>query len=109
MAKDFSDWFYHTDEWKHTRAAYISFVGGMCERCMKEYREGTRKLNDVQPIRIVHHKKYLTPENISDPKVRSSFDNLEGLCEDHHNKEHKARPKRYTFDKNGRPIVQKNF
>ena len=104
MAKDFSDWFYHTGAWKKTRAAYIKYCGGYCERCRKEVEAGTRSLQDMKPIAIVHHKKYLSPENINDPRVSLSFDNLEGLCEDHHNKEHKEKNKRYRFDANGQPI-----
>ena len=105
MAKDFSDWFYHTTAWKKTRAAYIKYAGGYCERCRKEVEAGTRSLADMKPIAIVHHKDYLSPDNINDPGVSLSFDNLEGLCEDHHNKEHKEKnKKRYRFDENGRII-----
>lgn len=104
MAKEFSDWFYHTEAWQNTRAAFIRAKGGYCERCMKEFREGKRSLQDVQPIKIVHHKIYLTPDNIKDPEICLSFGNLEGLCEDHHNKEHKSKTKRYFFDKDGRPL-----
>lgn len=104
MAKAFSDWFYHSKAWKQTRAAFIVSRSGYCERCMAEMKAGSRSLAEVQPIKIVHHKEYLTPENIQDPKIALSFDNLEGLCDDHHNKEHKQKEKRYFFGKDGRPI-----
>lgn len=104
MAKDFSEWFYHSDAWAKTRAAFIVYAGGMCQRCMQEFRQGKRSLQEVKPIRIVHHRIYLTPENINDPAVSLSFDNLEGLCDEHHNREHKAKGRKYFFDKNGRPV-----
>ena len=37
---------------------------------------------------IVHHKVHLTADNIYDPATTISFDNLELLCMDCHNKEH---------------------
>lgn len=105
MAKDYSRDFYNSQGWKRTRAAYVIYCGGYCERCRREVEEGTRSLQDMKPIAIVHHKKYLTPENINDPAVSLSFDNLEGLCDEHHNKEHKAGSgKRFRFDKNGFPV-----
>ena len=58
----------------------------------------------MKPIAIVHHKEYLSAENINDPSVSLSFDNLEGLCDDHHNKEHKANARRFRYDKDGRVI-----
>lgn len=47
----------------------------VCERC-------------GNVAKIVHHKKYLTKENINDPSVTLNFENLEALCQDCHNKEH---------------------
>lgn len=57
---------------------------------------------------IVHHKDYITPENIHNPGVTLSLDNLEYLCEDCHNKEHKAKPNnRYRFDSDGKLLPPK--
>ena len=39
---------------------------------------------------IVHHKVYLTQDNITDTAITLSFDNFELLCFDCHNKEHNA-------------------
>jgi len=75
MARDFAEAFYKSAAWLHCRDAYIEHVHGLCERCHR-------------PGYIVHHKKYLTPENISDPDVALSFDNLEYLCLNCHNAEH---------------------
>lgn len=101
MAKEYAEWFYHSPAWKATRKAYFEQRAGQCERCLRELEEGMRKLKDVNPGSIVHHKKHITPKNIYNPKITLSFDNLELLCEEHHNKEHKVRKKRYHFDKAG--------
>lgn len=75
MARDFAKSFYMSAAWKHCRKAYIEHVHGLCERCHK-------------PGWIVHHKVYLTPDNINDPDVTLNFNNLEYLCLDCHNIEH---------------------
>ena len=75
MAREFAKQFYASAAWQHCRAAYIEHVHGLCERCHR-------------PGWIVHHKIYLTPDNINDPDVALSFDNLEYLCLDCHNAEH---------------------
>lgn len=106
MAKKYSEWFYHSAAWQETRRAYIIHAGGYCERCRREVEQGKRSLQDMQPIKIVHHKEYITPGNITDPKILLSFDNLEGLCEDHHNKEHKKKAGRYHYDANGKIIPE---
>lgn len=53
----------------------MSSKNGICERC-------------GAPARIVHHREYITPENINDPDITLNWDNLEALCQDCHNKEH---------------------
>ena len=93
MAEDFARAFYNSKEWQRCRAAYIEHVHGLCERCKR-------------PGWIVHHKIYLTPENINDPDVSLNFDNLEYLCKDCHNMEHGTYNKDYIreglyFDENG--------
>lgn len=75
MAREFAKQFYASAAWQHCRTAYIEHVHGLCERCGR-------------PGYIVHHKIYLTPDNIEDPGVALSFDNLEYLCLDCHNAEH---------------------
>ena len=52
---------------------------------------------------MAHHKRYLTRENINDAGITLSWDNLEALCRDCHNKEHhKRKPRlRYKFDAAG--------
>ena len=98
MAKEFAEKFYASVAWKHTRKAYYKSRCGLCERC--------GAAGD-----IVHHKRYLTPSNINDPKITLDFRNLELLCMDCHNKEHISKqPQRYSFDEYGNmlPPVSKS-
>ena len=79
MAKEWAKKFYNSIEWQKCRDSYIKSLalvnGSTCERCG---REGY----------IVHHKKWLNPNNINDPDVTLNFNNLEYLCRECHNKEH---------------------
>lgn len=92
--------FYLSAAWENTRAAYLMSQDYICVRC-------------GEPAKIVHHKRYLTRENINDTSVALCWDNLEALCQDCHNKEHHKQEKqrRYRFDENGDmlPPIQKNF
>ena len=96
MAKEWTNGFYTSKEWRKTRDAYYRIQCGRCERCMAEVLAGARRVEDINPGIIVHHKKELTPENINDPAVALSFDNLELLCDEHHNRQHKAKAVSYT-------------
>lgn len=93
--KDYAKTFYKSKAWQKCRAGYMKSVGGLCERCLM------RGL--IVPGVIVHHKCYLTPENIKDPSITLNFSNLEYLCHDCHNKEHFKEnfEKRYKIDENG--------
>jgi 5-methylcytosine-specific restriction endonuclease McrA len=92
MAREFARKFYNSKAWKKCREAYKQSVYGLCERC-------------GQPGDEVHHKIYLTPENINDPYITLSFENLELLCSSCHSIEHneKYSPLRegFGFDENG--------
>ena len=89
--EEFADAFYKSGAWKKTRAAYIREVGGLCERC---YKRGL-----IVPAEQVHHKIKLTPENLSNPEIALNWDNLEALCMDCHQAEHKQ--KRWRTDPEG--------
>ncbi len=93
MARDFSKAFYNSKAWKRTRDAYVSSKFGICERCSRP------------DSKQVHHKSYLTPENINDPDITLSFDNLELLCDVCHQKEHNEKYSAtewgLCFDSNG--------
>ena len=96
--KEFARKFYASVAWKETRKAYRKSQGGLCERCKAK--------GLITPGEIVHHKVYLTPENINDPNVTLNFDNLELVCracheEEHNSLSHKAK-KRYNVDAFGR-------
>lgn len=76
MAREFSKSFYNSAKWKKVREAYINSKFGICERCGKP--------NSKQ----VHHKTYLTQDNIDDPEISLNPDNFELLCDVCHQKEH---------------------
>ena len=87
--KEYAKQFYLSQAWRSTRNAYAVSVNGLCERC-------------GQAGDIVHHKVYISPQNINNPDITLNWDNLELLCQDCHNKEHSsAQRKRYTIDKFG--------
>ena len=50
---------------------------------------------------IVHHKEYITDLNYEDDDVFFNIENLEGVCQNCHNKEHFAEKDEYIFDENG--------
>lgn len=91
VAKDYAKAFYLSEAWQRTRKAYYISKCGLCERC-------------GAPGDIVHHRRYITPQNIHDPHITLDFRNLELLCIDCHNKEHSGKPTRYSFDKSGNII-----
>ena len=78
--------FYHSMAWRRCRDAYINarFIvdGGMCEVCRRELG------------RIVHHKIWLTDQNVHDLDVALNPRNLRLECWTCHNKE--ADPERET-------------
>lgn len=101
MAKAFAKSFYKSKAWEDCREAYIKYKGGLCERCLAD--------GIISAGVIVHHKKYLTPSNISNPSVATDFNNLELLCQACHNKEHHGddknkQPKRFLIGANGEII-----
>lgn len=102
--KEFSEWFYKSPAWRRARKAYVdlrkSVDGGLCEECRTELGY------------IVHHKKELTPQNIHNPEIALSFDNLEFVCKNCHEKIHgycgqETRKNRCFFDENG-DVVPRN-
>lgn len=92
--QEFAKAFYSSKAWKDCRAAYKKYRGGLCEKCLERglYSAGV----------IVHHKTHITPDNIDDPNVTLSFDNLQLLCRDCHGDEHKGFERRFDLDDDGR-------
>ena len=88
--KDWAKAFYLGKSWKQCSRQYMESQHHICERC-------------GEPAKICHHKIYLTRNNINNPYITLSWDNLEALCQDCHNKEHhKTEPQlRYSFDEEG--------
>lgn len=72
--------FYVSTQWKKARDEYLKKVNHLCERCLAA--------GIYEPAVVVHHKIYLTEENVNDPAVSLNFDNFEALCKQHHNEEH---------------------
>lgn len=96
--KEYAKGFYTGKEWRKLSKLYMSSINYICERC-----GGVAE--------ICHHKKYITPQNINDPFITLNLDNLEGLCIDCHNKEHKRKYKgntnRTVFDNQGNIVAVK--
>lgn len=80
MARDFARKFYNSKAWRNARAEYKKSVGGLCERCLAK--------GLYNPAEIIHHKTHITPDNILDPFITLSWDNLEALCRDCHAEVH---------------------
>ena len=94
MAKDWAKPFYASAAWNKCRTSYLQSVNYVCERC-----------NDMATI--VHHKIYLTPENIDDPYITLNWDHLEALCHTCHTLEHHSNGivrEGLSFDSNGNLI-----
>ena len=83
--------FYVSRAWVRCRRAYAASRNHLCERCLKE--------GLIVPGTAVHHKIRLSPENINDPSVSLNWENLELLCDAHHQEEH--HPRRWRTDELG--------
>ena len=92
--KDYAAKLYKSKAWQRCRNAYSKSVGGLCERCLAK--------GQYTPGEIVHHKCHINPDNISDPNITLSFDNLELLCRKCHGEEHGKTVKRFEVDELGR-------
>lgn len=91
MAKGYALSFYNSKAWVKCRNSFMKSKNYICERCGGS-------------AYIVHHKKHITPSNISDPSITLSWDNLQALCLDCHNVVHGkggACIDGVSFDKNG--------
>jgi 5-methylcytosine-specific restriction endonuclease McrA len=83
MAREFAKKFYNSKQWIKCRELYKQSVNRLCERCLKR---GKYVLGDE-----VHHKIHLSPNNINNPDITLSFENLELLCSSCHSKEHMSK------------------
>ena len=97
--KKWAESFYKSYAWQQTRDAYLKSQGGLCELC--------RQKGLIVPAVIVHHKRHLTAQNITDPHITLSADNLCAVCRECHEKLHHPNqaPKRYKIDADGHVII----
>ena len=75
MAREFSEAFYNSKQWRECRKVVFNEANGICQKC-------------GEPGEEVHHKIHLTPNNISDPVITLNKDNLILLCRNCHLREH---------------------
>lgn len=54
---------------------------------------------------LVHHKIWLTADNINDPDITLNWNNLMCVCRDCHAKIHEGKKRRYKVDEWGRVII----
>lgn len=93
--REFSKKFYKSKQWRKCRQQYIDsriiIDGGLCETCHQ--RLGY----------IVHHKTWITPDNINNSEITLNQDNLKYDCLVCHNKEKEFEKEeiKYIFDENG--------
>lgn len=96
--KKYAESFYKSRTWRTCRDGYAKSVGNLCEDCLEKgiYRPGE----------IVHHITEITPDNIDDPSITLSWDNLRLVCCDCHAEKHAVRVKRYKIDEAGRVQIR---
>lgn len=83
MATEWAQQFYSSTHWQKCRDGFIAYKRGLCERCLAK--------GIIKAGRDVHHKIHLTPQNITDPAIALSWDNLELLCKECHEEEHRQK------------------
>lgn len=99
--------FYSTKVWKQNRVAFALSKNCLCERCHRPvYVDGISDSSIPKEHRlryVVHHKEYLDDTNFTNDDVALDWNNLELLCIDCHNNEHKqyATRKGLMFDEMG--------
>ena len=94
IMRDFAKTFYLSRAWREVRDFVFKRDFGLCVRCGGKGE-------------IVHHKIYLTPENIDNPYISLNPDNLETLCRECHAAEHEGQAptaEGLTFDESGNLI-----
>ena len=104
--------FYNSKAWKQVKNNIWIKQHLLCNRCHKPvYVNG---LSDYLPKEkrrtgIVHHKIYLDNENVYDDAIALNENNLEGICKECHELEHRqdqVTRSEYTFDEQGNLILR---
>ena len=75
--REFARHIYASPQWRRVREYVLKRDDYLCQRCGR-------------PGNIVHHKVYLTPQNVNNPEIALGADNLEAVCEKCHAQEHEA-------------------
>ena len=73
--------FYCTQEWRDLSYNSKIAAGGKCSRC--------GYIADKMSELIGHHKIELTEDNVDDPNISLNPENIEVICQQCHNKEHR--------------------
>jgi len=95
MARQFARQFYKSAAWQQARQLALIRDHGLCQTS-----------GCFMPAEEVHHVIELTPQNIHDPRITLSLDNLVCLCRDCHMRLHRGEEKeRYHFDAMGNMII----
>ena len=94
--------FYTSWTWRKCRKAFAESKKNLCERCLSRgiIEAGSKE----QPLEV-HHKIPLTADNVKNPKVALSWDNLELLCKPCHDKEQQRRAKRWKIQPDGTVVI----
>ena len=101
--------FYNSKLWRN-QARYIWIKQNcLCARCHRPvYVDGISAYlpKEKRLIGVVHHKKHLNEYNYQDDSIALDENNLEGLCQDCHAKEHSSKVIRddLRFDEFGNVI-----
>lgn len=80
MAREFSKAFYKSKAWKKTREYVYKRDKGLCQDCLEKGK--------ITAGEEVHHKVFLSLENINDTSITLGEDNLILLCKECHSKRH---------------------
>ena len=94
--REFAKEFYSSQTWRDCRDSYKRSKRGLCESCLERgiYTAGAQ----------VHHKIHLSPQNINDPNITLSWDNLQLLCAECHKRIH-SKNQRFRYDDCGRCVT----
>lgn len=95
LAREFARQFYKSAAWQQARRLALIRDHGLCQtpHC-------------YMPAEEVHHIIELTPDNINDPRIALSLDNLTCLCRECHMRLHRGEAEeRYHFDAAGNMII----
>lgn len=107
--------FYKSKAWEDVRKTVWLKQNLLCNRChrpvyvdgLSTYIPKERRLKG-----IVHHKQYLNDSNIYDINLTLNMDNLEGLCQECHNRIHfstNSTRDGVHFDENGNLVKDINL